>query len=84
VLVFFTVPETYVPILLVRKAQRLRQETGDNRYYAPKEANKPDIGQRLYNILAMPFKILFLEPMLIVIVIYQSVSSYLFFSLYGN
>jgi hypothetical protein len=77
-------PETYVPILLVKKAQRLRQETGDSRYYAPKEVNKPDIGQRLYNILAMPFKILFLEPMLIAIVVYQSVSSYLSFSFYGN
>jgi len=69
-------PETYTPVLLVRKAERMRKETGDSRYYAPKEANKPDIGQRLYNILAMPFKILFLEPMLIAIVIYQSVSSY--------
>ena len=74
-LLFFTLPETYVPVLLVRKAQRLRKETGDSRYYAPKEVNKPSIGQRLYNILAMPFKILFLEPMLIAIVVYQSVSS---------
>lgn len=68
-------PETYGPVLLARKAQRIRNETGDNRYYAPKEVDKPDIGRRLYNILAMPFKILFLEPMLIAIVVYQSVSS---------
>ena len=68
-------PETYVPILLVRKAQRLRKETGDSRYYAPKEVNNSDIRERLYKILAMPFKILFLEPMLIAIVVYQSVSS---------
>jgi hypothetical protein len=54
----------------------MRKETGDGRYYAPKEANKVDIGRRLYNILAMPFKILFLEPMLIAIVVYQSVSTY--------
>jgi hypothetical protein len=70
-------PETYGPVLLARKATRLRKETGDNRYYAPKEVDKPDIGRRLYNILAMPFKILFLEPMLIAIVVYQSVSSLL-------
>ena len=69
-------PETYTPVLLVRKAERMRKETGDGRYYAPMEANKLDIGQRLYKILAMPFKILFLEPMLIAIVVYQSVSSY--------
>ncbi|KAI9512855.1 MFS general substrate transporter [Russula earlei] len=72
ILLIFTIPETYVPVLLVQKAQRIRKETGDNRYYAPKEANNLSIGQRLYNILAMPFKILFLEPMLVAIVIYQS------------
>ena len=76
VVVFLTIPETYRPVLLVRKAKRMRKETGDNRYYAPMEMNKPDIRQRLYNILAMPFKILFLEPMLIAIVVYQSVSGY--------
>jgi multidrug resistance protein len=72
VVVLVTIPETYGPVLLVRKAERIRKETGDGRYYAPKEADKVDIGHRLYNILAMPFKILFLEPMLIAIVIYQS------------
>lgn len=69
-------PETYGPVLLARKAVRMRKEAGDNRYYAPKEVDKPTIGRRLYNILALPFKILFLEPMLIAIVVYQSVSSY--------
>lgn len=85
VVVFFSMPETYGPVLLVRKAERLRKETGDNRYYAPLEVNKPDIGHRLYNILAMPFKILFLEPMLMAIVVYQSFLSgclYLLFEAY--
>ena len=74
VVAFFTVPETYGPVLLVRKAQQIRKETGDERYYAPLEASKLPLGPRLYNILAMPFKILFLEPMLIAITVYQSVS----------
>ena len=73
---FFTLPETYGPVLLARKAQRIRKETGDERYYAPVEASKLPIGRRLYNILAMPFKILFLEPMLMSIVVYQSVSCF--------
>jgi multidrug resistance protein len=72
VVAFFTLPETYGPVLLVKKAQKIRKETGDERYYAPVEAIKLPIGPRLYNILAMPFKILFLEPMLIAITIYQS------------
>jgi MFS family permease len=74
VAIFFTLPETYGPVILLRKAQRIRKETGDKRYYAPVEAVKLPIGPRLYNILAMPFKILFLEPMLIAITVYQSVS----------
>ncbi|KAH9044785.1 MFS general substrate transporter [Lactarius pseudohatsudake] len=72
VAIFFTLPETYGPVLLARKAQRIRKETGDERYYAPLEASKLPLGPRLYNILAMPFKILFLEPMLMAITIYQS------------
>jgi MFS family permease len=76
ILILLTLPETYGPVILVKKAQRLRKETGDGRYYAPMEAHKPRLGDRLYNILAMPFKILFLEPMLIAISVYQSVSEY--------
>jgi multidrug resistance protein len=72
VAIFFTLPETYGPVLLAKKAQRLRKETGDERYYAPIEVRNVPIGRRLYNILAMPFKILFLEPMLLAITIYQS------------
>ncbi|KAF8269310.1 major facilitator superfamily domain-containing protein [Lactarius quietus] len=72
VAIFFTLPETYGPVLLARKAQRIRKETGDERYYAPIEERNVPIGHRLYSIFAMPFKILFLEPMLLAITIYQS------------
>jgi len=75
VLVFLTIPETYRPVL-VRKAEGVRRETRDNRYYALMEVNKPNIRRWLYNTLTMPFKILFLEPMLIAIIIYQSISDY--------
>jgi MFS family permease len=36
-IIVFCVPETYAPALLVRKAKRLRKETGDDRYYAPRK-----------------------------------------------
>lgn len=36
-LVLFTVPETYTPKILAHKAKRLRKETGDDRYWAPRE-----------------------------------------------
>lgn len=62
------------PVLLVRKAQRLRKTTGDERYYAPLELKKMTFGKRLESILAKPFVLLIREPMLIAVTIYQSVS----------
>jgi multidrug resistance protein len=35
--IVLTMPETYAPVILVKKAQRLRKETGDDRWYAPCE-----------------------------------------------
>ncbi len=63
------------PKLLVQKAQRIRKQTGDNRYFAPLEAQeKESLGKRVNNVVARPFKILFQEPMLIAISVYMSVS----------
>ncbi|VDC02269.1 unnamed protein product [Peniophora sp. CBMAI 1063] len=67
-----TLPETYPPVLLKKKAQRLRKETGDDKYYAPLETHKEPINQRINHILAMPFKILFQEPVLIALTLYMS------------
>ena len=61
------------PRLTVLAAQRKRKETGDERYYAPIEHRHIPISQRLRDIIEKPFKILFLEPMLIAITLYQSV-----------
>jgi len=36
-LIVFTLPETYAPTILVKKAKRLRKETGEDRWYAPRE-----------------------------------------------
>jgi MFS family permease len=64
---------TFRPVLLVKVAQRKRQETGDQRYYAAMERETFSILQRIEHILAKPFKILFREPMLIAITAYMSV-----------
>ncbi|KAF7436660.1 hypothetical protein PC9H_003493 [Pleurotus ostreatus] len=71
-LIFFTIPETYRPVLLVAKAKRLRKETGDERYYAPLERVKRTAVQSLEHTLARPFKMLFTEPMLIAMTAYMS------------
>ena len=61
-------------MILVKKAERLRKETGDSRYHAPleKEESKPWVEQANH-ILAKPFKVLVQEPMLIALTIYMSV-----------
>jgi multidrug resistance protein len=71
-LVLFTLPETYAPILLVKKAQILRKETGDDRWWAPLEKQDKTFGTVVKNVLVKPFKILALEPMLIAITVYMS------------
>lgn len=62
------------PVLLVRKAKRLRKETGDDRYWAPLERNTMSKGARIMHVLGRPFAILAKEPMLIAITLYMSVS----------
>lgn len=72
VLIVFTHPETYAPTILVQKARRLRKETGDNRYWAPLERQDIRLVHRLEHILVRPFKIMFLEPMLLAVTLYMS------------
>lgn len=58
----------------MKRAQKLRKETGDDRWWAPLEKKKLTLGQRIEETLARPFKIFFREPMLIAITLYMSVS----------
>ncbi|KAI6119007.1 MFS general substrate transporter [Pisolithus croceorrhizus] len=72
VLIVLTVPETFQPVILVRKARKVRKQTGNERYYASFETQKFSFTERMEHILARPFKILFHEPMLIAITCYMS------------
>ncbi|KAH9853006.1 MFS general substrate transporter [Lenzites betulinus] len=71
VITFFTLRETFVPVILVKRAKKLRKETGDNRYWAPMERNTMSISQRLAHVLGRPFVVLVREPMLIAINLYM-------------
>jgi MFS family permease len=39
--ILFCVPETYAPILLAKKAKKMRKETGEERWYAPSRFQSP-------------------------------------------
>ncbi|KAI0360521.1 MFS general substrate transporter [Trametes cingulata] len=82
----FLVPETYAPAILVRKARRLRETTGDCRYRAPAELeSKMTVGATCYHILAKPLVICSREPVLIAVNVYLgfiSGCSYMLFQIF--
>ena len=57
------VPETYHPVLLRRKAIKLRIETGEQRWKAPIEIMQRSITQTVIRSCYRPFLLLALEPM---------------------
>ncbi|WRT68612.1 uncharacterized protein IL334_005590 [Kwoniella shivajii] len=71
VIVIF-VPETYAPKILAQKAKKLRKDTQEERWYAPLEKQDHRWQSRLYDILAKPFIMLALEPMLLAVTMYMS------------
>ena len=80
-LTLFTCHETFAPVLLVRKAKRIRKETGDNRYVAPLELTPLEAKTLLKSTILKPFAILVAEPMLIAITVVSRSFSRSFFTL---
>ena len=72
VLSFFALPEVYGPVLLKRKAQRLRKETGNDRYWHPQERIKLDVKSIVTKQFSRPLKMLVTEPMVAAICFYAS------------
>ncbi|KAJ5522751.1 major facilitator superfamily domain-containing protein [Penicillium frequentans] len=65
-------PETYAPVLLKLKAQKLRKSTGDERYWHPHEKEKIDVHNVATKHLARPLVMLFTEPMVTLLALYAS------------
>lgn len=59
-------PETYLPVLLDWKAKHLRHVTGDERYVS-EHGEKPSFFKRMKQVLPMPAKFLFTEPVITVL-----------------
>ena len=64
VVLMCTVRETYGPVILQRKAARLRRETGDVRYWSRFEERKTSTSQLLKKNLSRPFILFATEPIL--------------------
>ncbi|KAK4686440.1 hypothetical protein P7C73_g3691, partial [Tremellales sp. Uapishka_1] len=72
IVVVLVLPETYAPIILVKKAKRLRKKTGEERWYAPLEKTDHSFKARAKHVLVTPFVMLALEPMLMAVTVYIS------------
>ncbi|OAG03522.1 MFS general substrate transporter [Paraphaeosphaeria sporulosa] len=72
-LISFTVPETYTPTLLARRAKKLRKETGDDKFVTQEDISKAPLSQRLMTFLLRPFQLLFRELIVFFISVYMSV-----------
>jgi len=81
-LIIFFVPETYHPVLLRQKAQRLRRDTGEQRWIAPIERMNRSIVMTVVWSCVRPFQLLFFEPMCLLLCLLSAILLgilYLFF-----
>lgn len=72
-LITVTVPETYAPTILKRRAKKLRKAENDPKYVTEGELNALPINEKLRIVLLRPFQLLFLEPIVLFISVYMSV-----------
>ena len=80
-----TVPETYAPTILLKRARRLRKETGDNTYVTEQEIDRRPLKDELKEYILRPFQLLFHELIVFLITVYMSVLYgllYMFFVAY--
>ena len=85
VVMTFTVPETYAPTILGRRAQKMRKDTGDDKFVTEQDLDLRPLGERLRVFLVRPFQLLFQEPIVLFISLYMSVLYgllYMFFVAY--
>ena len=68
----FALPELYGPVLLKKKAIRLRKTTGNEAYWHPHEQVKLDFRSIVTKQISRPLRMLFTEPMVTCITLYAS------------
>lgn len=66
------IPETYAPILLQRKAKKLRYESKNWAIHSRMDEHQVDFKEIMNSYLLRPFKMLVQEPILLLITLYVS------------
>ena len=72
-LLILTVPETYAPKILARRAKKMRKETGNGYLVSESDLDKRPLGLRMRIFLVRPFVLLIREPIVLFLSIYMSV-----------
>jgi len=73
ILMVIFVPETYSPIILQRRAKRLRKETGDETYVTELDIDHRLLKGTLKVYMGRPFRLLFTEPIVMLFSLYAAV-----------
>jgi multidrug resistance protein len=73
ILITFTVPETYAPTILARRAAKLRKSTGEKDHVTEQDLDLRPFGERLRVFLIRPFQLLFGELIVFLVSVYMSV-----------
>ena len=71
-LVFFFQDESYGPVILVEKAAELRRKTRNWGIHAKQDEVEVDLKELLIKNLTRPLRILFTEPIVLLVTIYMS------------
>lgn len=74
---FLIVPETYAPVLLQRRAKKIRYETRNWAIHSRHDESQVDLRYIMQKFIARPFAMLFLEPILLLVTLYVSVPGFL-------
>ena len=80
----FLVPETFAPVLLKSKAKKLRYQTHNWALHAKFEEQEVNMGQIADKYLLRPFRMLALEPILVLVTLYMSLIYGMLHSLRGH
>jgi multidrug resistance protein len=72
-------PETYAPIILLRRAKRLRKESGNDNFLAPKELEKKGVKQMMTITLTRPIRMIIYEALVLFTCLYLSLAYAIFY-----
>lgn len=85
ILITFTVPETYAPTILAKRAKKLRKQTGESEHVTEQDLDMRPFSERIRIFLIRPFQLLFGEMIVFLVSVYMSVLYgllYMFFVAY--